>query len=137
MKDTSEKHGTSDLGSGVTGGEPGTSYDQKRLGEPGDPGVPTGDQYPTNERDNVTEGGHGGVGIDDPPGTHPPGEALSSEPEPTKADRNTGSLGDLTEEASISPTAATKNVASTDDPYSDEQAEQQQATKHSAEQSGG
>ena len=137
MSDTSETHGTSDLGSGVTGGEPGTSYDQERLGEPGDPGVPTGDQYPTNERGNIAEGGHGGAGIDDPPGTHPPGEALSSEPEPTKADRNTGSLGDLTEDTSISPMAATKDVASSDDPYSEAQGGQPQAEKHSAEQSGG
>jgi hypothetical protein len=137
MSDTSETHGTSDLGSGVTGGGPGTSYDQERLGEPGDPGVPTGDQYPTNERDNIAEGGHGGAGIEDPPGTHAPGEALSSEPEPTKADRNTGSLGDLTEDTSISPMAATKDVASSDDPYSEAQGDQPQGEKHSTEQSGG
>jgi hypothetical protein len=107
------------------------------MGEPGDPGVPTGDQHPTNERDNVTEGGRGGVGIDDPPGTHPPGESLSPGPDPTEAQRNTGSLGDLTEDVSVSDMAATRNVVSNDDPYSDEQAEQGQAEKHSAESSEG
>lgn len=134
MEDTSETSGS--LGSGP-GSEPGTAYDQERMGEPGDPGVPTGDQYPTNERGGVAEGGRGGVGIDDPPGTHPPGESSSSGPDPTKADRNTGSLGDLTEDVSTSETAAAKDVASSDDPYSDEQADQHGAKKHSAEQSGG
>lgn len=134
MENTSETHGTPDLGSGVAG-EPGTSYDQQRLGEPGDPGVPTGDQYPTNERDNITEGGQGGVGIDDVPGTRPPGESLSSDPDPTKAERNTGSLGDLAEDVSISEMAATRNLATSDDPYSHEDADQQRSKKHSAEES--
>ncbi|MGQ0777336.1 MAG: hypothetical protein ACT4NY_23470 [Pseudonocardiales bacterium] len=36
------------------------SYDTERLGEPGQPGVPLGDQSPTNEEnDNVTESGQG------------------------------------------------------------------------------
>ena len=30
-------------------GASGVAYDEQRLGEPGQPGVPTGDQYPTNE----------------------------------------------------------------------------------------
>jgi hypothetical protein len=128
MEDTSETSGS--LGSGP-GSKPGIAYDQERLGEPGDPGVPAGDQYPTNERDNIAEGGHGGVGIDDPPGTHPPGESLSPGSDPTKAERNAGSLGDLTEDVSTSEAAAAKDVANSDDPYSDEHAEQQQATKHS------
>lgn len=131
MADTSETHGS--LGSGP-GSKPGTSYDQERVGEPGDPGVPTGDQHPTNERDNITEGGRGSVGIDDVPGTRPPGESLSSGPDPTEAQRNTGSLGDLTEDVSTSDMAAARNVDSNDDPYSDEHAEQQGAAKkHSAE----
>ena len=134
MEDTSETRGS--LGSGP-GSEPGTAYDREKMGEPGDPGVPTGDQYPTNERDNIAEGGRGGVNIDDPPGTQPAGESRSSGPEPTKADRNTGSLGDLTEDVSTSDTAATKDVTSPDDPYSEEQAEQHGAKKHSAEQSEG
>jgi hypothetical protein len=134
MEDTSETHGTSDLGSGVTGTS-GTSYDRERLGEPGDPGVPTEDQYPTNERDNISEGGHGGVGIDDVPGTRPPGESLSSEPVPTKAERNTGSLGGLTEDVSTSERASTRNMATSDDPYSHEDADQQRSEKHSVEES--
>ncbi|MCU1608866.1 MAG: hypothetical protein JWM45_782 [Pseudonocardiales bacterium] len=135
MEDTSETHETSDLGSGVTG-EPGTAYDRERLGEPGDPGVPTGNQYPTNERDNIKEGGRGSVGVDDVPGTRPPGESLSSEPVPTKAERNTGALGDLTEDVSTSEMASTENMTTSDDPYSHEDADQQRSKKHSAEESG-
>lgn len=56
MEDSSERHETQDIGSGLTG-EPGISYDSERLGEPGQPGVPTGDQYPSNEG--------GGDGMDD------------------------------------------------------------------------
>jgi hypothetical protein len=55
MADTSGTDVTQDLGSGVAG-EPGVAYDAERLGEPGDPGVPKGEQYPTNERENITEG---------------------------------------------------------------------------------
>jgi hypothetical protein len=130
MEDASETHGMRDLGSGVAG-EPGIAYDAERLGEPGDPGVPTGDQYPTEERDNIKEGG-GSVGVDIP-GTRPSGESLSSEPEPTKATRDGGSLGNLAEEVSTSEMAATRKVATGDDPYSDEEAEQHGATQHSAE----
>jgi hypothetical protein len=126
MADTSETHVTRDLGSGVAG-EPGIAYDTERLGEPGDPGVPTGDQYPTAERDNINEGG-GSVGIDIP-GTRPPGESLSSEPEPTKDTRDTGSLGKLTEDVSTSEMAATRNVANSDDPYSHEDADQHRAER--------
>lgn len=135
MDNTSDTRGMPepDLGSGP-GSESGTSYDQQRVGEPGDPGVPTGDQYPTNERDGITEGGHGGVGIEDVPGTRPPGEFVSSEPDPTRADRNAGSLGDLTQDVSTSETAASRNFATSDDPYSHEDAGQQQSEKHSAEQ---
>jgi hypothetical protein len=129
MADTPE---TQDIGSG-TAGEPGVAYDTERLGEPGDPGVPTGDQYPTNERDNITEGGYGGVGIDDVPGTRPPGEPVSSDPEPTRANRDAGSLGELTEDVSTSEMAATwRKAAASDDPYSHEDANQQRSEKHSA-----
>jgi hypothetical protein len=132
MADTSETHVSHDMGSGVSG-KPGISYDSERLGEPGDPGVPTGDQYPTNERDNITEGGHGSVGVDDVPGTRPPGEPVSSEPEPTRADRDAGSLGELTEDVSTSEMAATgRKAAASDDPYSHEDANQQRSEKHSA-----
>jgi hypothetical protein len=130
MADTSETHMTQDMGSGVSG-EPGVAYDTDRLGEPGDPGVPTGDQHPTNERDNITESGHGGVGIDDVPGTRTPGEPVSSEPEPTRADRDAGSLGELTQDASASGMAATTKVATSDDPYSHDDADQQRSEKHS------
>jgi hypothetical protein len=131
MADTPETHVTRDLGSGVAG-EPGIAYDTERLGEPGDPGVPTGDQHPTEERDNIQEGG-GSVGIDIP-GTHAPGESRSSEPEPTKDTRETGSLGTLTEDVSTSEMAATRNMGNSDDPYSQEDAGQHGAKKHSAEQ---
>ena len=128
MADTSETH---DMGSGVSG-KPGISYDSERLGEPGDPGVPTGDQYPTNERDNITFGGSGSVGVDDVPGTRPPGEPVSSEPEPTKADRDARSLGDLAEDVSTADVAESREVAPSDDSYSHADADQQQAEKHSA-----
>jgi hypothetical protein len=88
------------MGSGVSS-KPGISYDSERLGEPGDPGVPTGDQYPTNERDNIT-------------------------------DRDAGSLGGLAQDVSTSDVAASRHVATSDDPYSHEDADQQQAEKHSA-----
>jgi hypothetical protein len=132
MADTSETHVTQEAGSGVAG-EPGVAYDAERLGEPGDPGVPKGDQYPTNERDNITEDGYGGVGIDDVPGTRTPGEPVSSEPEPTEAVTRQGrSLGELTEDVSTSDMAAARNMANTDDPYSHEDADEQRSKKHSA-----
>jgi hypothetical protein len=103
--------------------------------KPGNPGVPTGDQQPTNERDNITEGGHGGVGIDDVPVTRTPGESASSEPDPSRAATRQGqSLGELTEDVSTSERAGTgtSTVANTDDPYSHEDANQQRSEKHSA-----
>ncbi|MBV8541075.1 MAG: hypothetical protein JO268_11105 [Pseudonocardiales bacterium] len=85
-------------------GKPGLAYDPERVGEPEQTGVPTGDQYPTNEgaggRDDTI------VADVDIPGPYPSGrgdptgEPLSSEPEPTKATRGTGSLGDLTKDIS-------------------------------------
>jgi hypothetical protein len=133
MADTSETHVTRDVGSGVAG-ESGVAYDAERLGEPGDPGVPKGDQYPTNERENITEGGYGGVGIDDVPGTRTPGEPVSSEPEPPEAPTRQGRpLGELTEDVSTSDMAAARKMASTGDPYSHEDAAQQRSEKHSAE----
>jgi hypothetical protein len=130
MEETPETHVTQDVGSG-TAGQPGVAYDTERLGEPGDPGVPTGDQYPTNERENIKEGGYGGAGIDDVPGTRPAGESVSSEPTPTTAQRDTGSLGDLAQDVSTSEMTATKPLADSDDPYSHEDADQQRAEKHS------
>jgi hypothetical protein len=131
MEDRSETHVTQDIGSG-TAGESGVAYDTDRLGEPG--GVPTGDQSPTNERDNITEGGYGGVGVDDVPGTRAPGESVSSEPEPTTAATRQGSsLGELTEDVSTSEgaTTATRKVSTSDDPYSHDDADQGRAEKHS------
>ncbi|MDQ3763759.1 MAG: hypothetical protein M3460_19735 [Actinomycetota bacterium] len=103
MEGSSETHETQDLGAGVAGTS-GVAYDPERVGEPGQPGVPTGDQYPSNE---------GEAGMDDSivadvdiPGPYPSergdptGEPLSPGPEPTKADRGAGSLGDLTEDRS-------------------------------------
>ena len=71
----------------------------------GQPGVPTGDQYPSNEGegDGMNEGIVADVNI---PGAYPSdrgdptGEPLTPGPEPTKATRGTGSLGDLTENVS-------------------------------------
>ncbi|HEY2762532.1 MAG TPA: hypothetical protein VGJ13_00725, partial [Pseudonocardiaceae bacterium] len=93
MADSSE---TRDTGSGMSG-KPGTAYDPEKLGEPGQPGVPMGDQHPTNERDDKEEI----VADVHIPGPYPSaegdptGEPLSSEPEPTKETRDAGSLGDL------------------------------------------
>ena len=135
MAEASERHTTQDIGSGAAG-KPGVAYDTDRLGEPAEAGVPTGDQHPTNERGNISEGGHGGVGIDDPPGTHPAGESVSSEPEPTEAPtRQGGTLGELTEDVSTSEKASapTRHMApsDSDDPYSHEDADQARAERHS------
>ena len=130
MEDTSETHVTRDIGSG-TAGESGVAYDTQRLGEPGDPGVPPGDQHPTNERNNVTEGGYGSVGIDDVPGTRPPGESIFSESEPARAERDAGSLGDLAQDVSTSEMAATKELADSDDPHSHDDVDQKRSEKHS------
>jgi hypothetical protein len=134
MAEASERHTTQDIGSG-TAGEPGVAYDPDRVGEPVQPGVPTGDQHPTNERDNISTGGQGGVGIiDDPPGTRPAGESASSEPEPTEpVTRQGGTLGELTEDVSTSEAAspATRHLAPSDDPYSHEDADQARAERHS------
>lgn len=104
MEESSERHATQDIGSGVAG-KPGISYDSERLGESGQPGVPTGDQFPSNEEKE--EGMDDAIAADvHIPGAYPSdrgdatGEPLSSGPEPTKETRNTGSLGDLTENVS-------------------------------------
>lgn len=102
MEDSSERHATQDIGSG-SAGKPGISYDSERLGEPGQPGVPTGDQYPSNEGEG--EGMNDAIASDvHVPGPYPSegdtGESLSSEPEPTKETRDAASLGDLTENVS-------------------------------------
>jgi hypothetical protein len=129
MENTSETHVTQDIGSGAAG-EPGVAYDTDRLGEPGDPGVPTGDQQPTNEPGNIAEGGYSGAGIDDVPGTRPAGESVSSEPEPARG-RQTGSLGALTEDVSTSERAGPAELADSDDPYSHGDADQKRSEKHS------
>lgn len=98
---------TQEMGSDVSG-RPGIAYDPEKLGEPGQPGVPTGDQYPTNE----TKGEMNDAIVADVhiPGPYPAdqgdptGEPFSSEPEPTKATRSAESLGDLTKSMSTSPT---------------------------------
>lgn len=89
--------------SGVTG-EPGVAYDTEKMGEPGQPGVPTGDQYPTNEGDEERNI----VADVDIPGPYPSGrgdptgEPLSPETERPEATRTGGSLGDLTKDVSTS-----------------------------------
>lgn len=71
-------------------------------GDPGQPGVPTGDQYPSNEGEG--EGMNDAIAADvHIPGPYPSdgdtGES-SSGPEPTKETRDAASLGDLTENVS-------------------------------------
>jgi hypothetical protein len=92
MGDSSEPR---EMGSGGTG-EPGIAYDPDRLGEPGQPGVPQGDQYPTNEGDEKREI----VADVHIPGPYPSGRGdpdapPASEADPTKETRDAGSLGDL------------------------------------------
>jgi hypothetical protein len=65
------------------------------MGETGQQGVPTGDQYPTEERDNIEVGG-GSVGIG-VPGSQTPGESRHAGAEP-KDTQGGQSLGDLTGE---------------------------------------
>lgn len=76
-----------------------SSDDANKVGDPGQPGVPTGDQRPTNEG-NETKNIVADVHIPGPYPTgqgDPTGEPLSSEQEPTKADRDAASLGDVVE----------------------------------------
>ena len=82
MSETSDTHTTRDLGSG-TAGQPGIAYDPESVGETGQQGVPTGDQYPIEERDNIQMGGDS-VGLN-PPGAQTPGESRHSGGEPTDA----------------------------------------------------
>jgi hypothetical protein len=105
--DMADSPETQEMGSGVRG-KPGTAYDPDALGESGQPGVPTGDQYPTNEaKGDMNDAIVADVHI---PGPYPSdqgdptGEPLSSGPEPTKATRSAGSLGNLTEDTSTSTT---------------------------------
>lgn len=94
---------TGETASGVTG-EPEAAYDTEKLGEPGQPGVPLGDQYPTNEGDKERKI----VSDVHIPGPYPSaqgdptGEPLSPETEQPEATRTGGSLGDLTKDVSTS-----------------------------------
>ncbi|MGH3822914.1 MAG: hypothetical protein ACRDRA_08790 [Pseudonocardiaceae bacterium] len=54
-----------DIGSGLAG-RPGVAFDAEKLGEPGQPGVPTEDQYPTNEFDDDIEEKGGSADIEAP-----------------------------------------------------------------------
>ena len=72
MADALETHATPDIRSG-SAREPGVAYDTDRLGEPGQPGIPTGDQYPANKRDNITEDEYERR-YRRVPGTHPSGQ---------------------------------------------------------------
>ena len=95
MDDTPE---TQEIGSGVHG-KPGISYDPESVeGEPGQPGVPTGDQYPANKEGDDEKGIVSDTEISGAYPTHrgdPPGEALSSGPAPTKESRDVASLGEV------------------------------------------
>jgi hypothetical protein len=102
MRNSSE---TEETGSGVTG-RSGVAYDPEKMGEPGQAGVPMGDQYPSNEKKGeVDDSIRADVHV---PGPYPSdqgdptGEPLSSEPEPTEVTRDAGSLGSLTEDVSTS-----------------------------------
>jgi hypothetical protein len=117
MEESSE---TREMSSGVTG-KPGTAYDAERVGEPGQPGVPTGDQHPVNEGDGTKE-----IAADvNVPGPYPSGQGdptgkpLSPETEPTEASRTGGSLGNLTEDTSTS--SAREETGGLGSPLSDDE----------------
>lgn len=81
----------------------GTAYDSERLEEPGQSGVPTDDQYPTNEEGGTRQSISSDVHV---PGPYPSDatdtSASSSDPQPTKEARDANSLGDLTEDVGTS-----------------------------------
>ncbi len=54
-----------DIGSGLAG-RPGVAFDAEKLGESEQPGVPMGDQYPTNEHDNDIEESGGSADLEVP-----------------------------------------------------------------------
>jgi hypothetical protein len=83
MADALETHATPDIRSG-SAREPGVAYDTDRLGEPGQPGIPTGDQYPANKRDNITEDEYE-ASVSTRPRNSPFRPAISSELEPREA----------------------------------------------------
>lgn len=59
-----------------------------------EPGVPTGDQYPSNEGEGMDDAIAADVHIPGPyPSDGDTGEPLSSGPEPTKETRDAASLG--------------------------------------------
>lgn len=126
---------TRDLESGTTQ-KPAVAYDPETLGEPGQPGVPTEDQYPTNERDEKKD-----IAADvDIPGPYPSGhgdptgEPLSSEPELTKETRGVGSLGDLVQGPGTSPLGETGSVDSrVSDPAYEPKTPQEKIDKARAE----
>ena len=94
---------TQDVGSGTVG-KPGTAYDPDSVGESGQQGVPTGDQHPTEERDDIQfGGGSGDIGM---PGSQTPGESRHPGEEPTDA-QGGQSLGDLTGELGMERRAKT------------------------------
>jgi hypothetical protein len=75
----------------------GTAYDSERLGEPGQSGVPTGEQRPTNEEGGMRDSISSDVHVPGPyPSDSTDTSASSSGPEPTKETRDANSLGDLT-----------------------------------------
>jgi hypothetical protein len=81
----------------------GTAYDSERLEEPGQSGVPKGDQYPTNEEGGRRESISADVRVPGPyPSGSPDTSASSSDPEPSKEARDADSLGDLTEDVGTS-----------------------------------
>jgi hypothetical protein len=54
-----------DIGSGLAG-KPGVAFDSEKLGEPGQPGVPMGDQHPTNKGDDGIEESGGSTDLEVP-----------------------------------------------------------------------
>lgn len=81
----------------------GTAYDSERLEEPGQWGVPTGDQHPTNEEGGIRDSISADVHV---PGPYPSDStntsASSSDPEPTEDARDANSLGNLTKDVGTS-----------------------------------
>jgi hypothetical protein len=83
----------------------GAPYDSDSMGEPGQAGVPTGNQYPTNEEGGIRDSISADVHVPGPyPSDSTDTSASSSDPEPTKGTRDANSLGDLTEDVGTGKT---------------------------------
>lgn len=116
MADSSEPR---EMGSG-TSGRPGVAYDPEKVGEPGQRGVPMGDQHPTNEGDG-TKNIAADVHIPGPyPSDQDESTSHSDEAPPTKESRGVGSIGDVVRGTSTS-TLREESEGSADDTVVDDE----------------